>query len=238
MVLLICASLLAVPTWANEAVTRSTFDFNGRSRSYYFFAPNVDQPWPLVVLLHGRAGNGKSIARSWKGLAAKNHFIIVAPDALNPSTWDTNADPPAFLHALVYQVAATHPVDRDRIYLYGYQGGGVYALALALIDAEYFAATAANAGALRPQDYGLFSLAKRKMPIAVWVGKGDMSPRKNIATDTRNAFRSRGFPIEFNVALDHDKLGYEWSWDDVNWEAWQFLRQKQLSQPTGSPAAD
>ena len=237
IVLVICASLLATSAQAQQKVTKLSFDFSGKSRSYYCFAPDLNQRLPLVVLLHGGAGNGGSITHSWKGLAAKNNFIIVAPDALRPSTWDTVADPPAFLHAVVDQVAATHAIDRNRIYLYGYQGGGVYALALTLIDSEYFAATAANAGALRPQDYGLFSLAKRKMPVAMWVGKGDMTSRPNIATATRDAFRAHGFRVEFTVALNHDKLGYEWSWDDVNWEAWHFLRQKQLSQPAGPPAA-
>jgi len=237
IVFLVCLSLLAIPAQAKQEVTRFTLKFNGKSRSYCAFAPDRKGPLPLVVLLHGPKGNGDDIAHAWKGIAANNDFIIVAPDALDPSAWNTTSDPPAFFHAVVEQVAATHPVDKDRIYLYGYRDGAAYALALALLDSEYFAASVGNADALGPQDYdGLFALAKRKMPIGIWVGTSYKSSPENFATATRKEFETHGFPVEFHVIPVHDKMHFYAYWPDEQLLAWDFLRRTRLSQYAGTQA--
>jgi pimeloyl-ACP methyl ester carboxylesterase len=235
MTLLICMSLFAISAQAKQKVTRFTFKFNGKSRFYYAFTPDRKGPLPLVVLLHGPEGNGNDIAHAWKGLAANNHFIIVAPDALDPWAWNTTSDPPAFFHAVVERVEAMHPVDKDRMYLYGYRDGGAFALALALLDSEYFAASVANADALGPQDYeGLFTLAKRKMPVGIWVGIRYKSSPEYFATATRKEFETHGFPVEFHVIPVHDRTNPYGYWPDEQLLAWDFLRRTRLSQSGGT----
>jgi predicted peptidase len=128
-------------------------------------------------------------------------------------------------------VSAAHPIDRNRIYLYGYQGGGTYALALALIDSRYFAAAATNTGVFEPQDFGLFNFASRKMPIGIWVGRPDMSlpKRRQLIRSTRYEFHAHGYPVSFSIAANYDKPGAWPPWDDVELEAWVFLRDSSLS---------
>jgi poly(3-hydroxybutyrate) depolymerase len=48
---------LAVPALAKDSM-KSTFRFEGKQRTYYFFAPDKEGPLPLVVLLHGSGRNG------------------------------------------------------------------------------------------------------------------------------------------------------------------------------------
>ena len=172
LAVILCSLLLDAPSFAKDNL-KSTFMFEDKRRTYYFFAPDKEGPLPLVVLLHGSGANGEVIANAWKGLAAKQQFIIAAPDSYDPWAWQSDKDSPNFLRAMVEQVNARHPVDPSRIYLFGHSGGAVYALMLALVESEYFAAVAVHAGALAPELYNLFTKAKRRMPIAIWVGDND-----------------------------------------------------------------
>lgn len=79
-------------------------------------------------------------------------------------------DPPELFQAVVDQVKAIDPVDESRIYLFGHSAGAAYALFLAVMDSDRFAATAIHAGALQANPDVLFEQADRKMPIAIWLG--------------------------------------------------------------------
>lgn len=222
----------SAPVPTTEKDTKYTFEFAGRTRAYYFFIPNDRGSLPVVVLLHGSGRNGQVMVDAWKGLAAKEHFIIVAPDAYDSSVWGVKLDSPAFLHAVVEQIEARHPIDANRIYLFGHSAGAVHALVFAIIDSHYYAATAVHAGAL-PQGYEklLFSQADRRMPIAIWVGDKDPQFHVDAVTATKRLFETNGFPVELSVIPNHDHNYYAIS-DEVNSQAWEFLKKAQLE---GSP---
>jgi polyhydroxybutyrate depolymerase len=74
---------------------------------------------------------------------------------------------------VVETVASRHPINRRRVYLFGYSGGGHFALQMAVAEAEYFAGAAVYAGALRGELTNLVSLARRKIPIALYAGSED-----------------------------------------------------------------
>ena len=215
---------------SHPKATRNTFEFAGHTRTFYAFVPNNEGPLPLVLLLHGSGRNGQIMVDAWKDLAAREHFILAAPDAYDPAFWQSDFDPPEFLHAVVDQVEAKHAVDRNRIYLFGHSAGAVYALLLAILDSHSFAAAAVHAGALQPDNYRLFAYAGRRMPIAIWVGDQDLLFPVEQVTAAKKEFESNGFPIELEIIPHHDHNYYVIS-DEMNGKAWEFLKKARLRQP-------
>jgi poly(3-hydroxybutyrate) depolymerase len=224
---MVCAFFLAVPAWAQQNATTHAFDYAGKSRTYSAYVPDSEGPLPLVVLLHGSGRNGQIMVDAWKDLAAREHFIVAAPDAFDSAAWSPKNDPPAFLHAMVEQLKAQHPVDANRIYLFGHSAGAEYALILAILDSHYFAATAVHAGALQPANLKLLAYAGRRMSIAIWVGDRDLFFPLDLVTATKKQFESSGFPVELTVIPNHDHNYYAIS-DQVNAKAWEFLKNRQL----------
>lgn len=228
---LLCIAFLAlsISAFARDKVERRTFLFAGRPRTcFYLIPPQPHTPLPVVVLLHGSGNNGQQMTSTWGSLAAREQFIIVAPNALHPEMWDSDADGPAFLHAVVDEIAALHPIDPRRIYLFGHSAGAVYALGLALIDSDYFAAVAGHGGALTPDSTALFVYARRKMPIALWVGAQDDRVPVDAVNATRDAFATHGFAVRVTVI---PFAGHAWdgpSADKVARSAWEFFRSLQL----------
>lgn len=230
LALLLCSFLLAPPASAKEKIKESNFKFDGKWRTFYSFPPEKEGPLPLVVLLHGSGRNGEVMVNAWKGLASKEQFIIVAPNSYDSSSWQSDRDSPDFLRAVVEQVKATHAVDMSRIYLFGHSGGAVYALMLAIVESDYFAATAVHAGAVRPENYSLFANARRRMPIAIWVGDHDSFFPVETVKATKEAFESHGFHVELSI-LPNQTHSYEDVASDVNNRAWEFFRKTRLGPP-------
>jgi predicted esterase len=170
------------------------------------------------------------MADAWKDLAAKEHFIVAAPDAWDSAGWSTQADPPAFLHAVVEQVAAQHAIDPSRVYLFGHSAGAAFSLILALIDSEYYAAAAVHAGALMADQYNLFQYAERKMPTAIWVGDRDPNFPLDLVNATKKEFDKNGIPLALSIIPNHDHNYYVIS-DEVNRKAWEFLKKSHLEAP-------
>jgi predicted esterase len=220
----------AVSSPSKEMATRNTFDFAGSARTYYTFVPKDEGPMPLVMLLHGSGRNGQVMVDAWAALAAREHFIVAAPDAYDSAFWQIKMDPPEFLHAVVNQVAVKHAVDQNRIYLFGHSAGAEYALLLAILDSHYFAAISLHAGALMTDYSKLFAYAGRKIPIAIWVGDQDLLFPVEQVKATQKLFETNGFPIELNVIPHHDHNYYVIS-DEVNDKAWEFLKKAQLHPP-------
>ncbi len=221
-----------------DKVQRYTFTFNGQLRTYFCLIPSdaaspATDPLPVVLLLHGSGNNGQQMTRAWSDLASRERFIIVAPNSLNPAIWDSDADGPAFLHAVVAQAAARHPIDPRRIYLFGHSGGAVYALGIALIDAEYFVAVGGHAGALTPENAALFPYARRKMPVALWVGDQDDRVPVDRVNATRDAFAAHGFSVRLTVVPSAGHAYDGFVADKVSRAAWDFFRQYQL--PAAAP---
>jgi poly(3-hydroxybutyrate) depolymerase len=229
---LFCA-LLLTSTAFSKSQMKSTFNFEGKVRTYYCFIPDQEGPLPLVVLLHGSQRNGLVMADAWKGLAAKQHFIIAAQDSYDPSRWDSDNDSPGFLRAMIDQVNAGHPVDASRIYLFGHSGGAVYALALALMESEVYAAVGVHAGALPSQNVNLLARAERKSPIAIWVGDRDPFFPADLVKQTKTEFESTGFHVQLTV-LPNQGHSYEDVSDRVNREAWAFFQRATSSAATPS----
>ncbi len=226
-----CLLAFANHAGAKDKGNRLQFEFEGHLRTVYFYAPSDSGAMPVVVLLHGSRRDGTEMLNAWKGLASSEHFLLVAPDSLNTAEWDSKYDPPGFLHAAVDGVKAVHAIDPGRVYLFGHSGGAVYALALALIDSEYYAAAGVHAGALPAGSDHLFTYAGREIPIGLWVGDQDPSFPVDHVRATKDLFEAHGFHVQLTIVPKHGH-DYSEASDRVDRQAWQFFAQ---SHPT--PAA-
>jgi predicted peptidase len=100
-------------------------------------------PWPLILYLHGGSGRGDDISQMKKsGLAEKVEAdpsfpcIVVSPQCRPGEIWTDVAA----LGAVLDDVARTHRVDPDRVYVTGHSMGGRGALYAAYKMSNRFAA--------------------------------------------------------------------------------------------------
>jgi poly(3-hydroxybutyrate) depolymerase len=224
---LVLLVLLLAPARADESVSKQSLSFDGHDRTYYLYIPDVaaQAPRPLLVLLHGSGGNGLFMLQRWKDVAARENIVLLAPDSLHTDVgWDIHHDGPDYVHALIASVAATHIIDFHRLYLFGQSGGAVYALNLAMLESEYFAAAAYHAGGWRkPAEYHFADYAKRKIPIAMYVGDRDEYFSVESVQATENILRQRGFPAELHL-LPGRVHAYSDVPADFHDTAWNFLK--------------
>jgi len=231
-ILLLLAILVPSQTAAaSDKIVKDSFTSQNKKRSFYLFAPDSIKsgtPAPLIVLLHGSGHNGLSLVDKWKDIAAKEAIIIVGPDSMDPSRWASPVDGPDFLRDLVESIKSKYTIDPRRVYLFGHSGGAIFALYMSLFESQYFAATVVHAGALHQRDPAI-SLAKRKTPIAIFVGTRDpLFPLEDVR-GTRDDLNKQGFAVELTEVPGHDHNYYGVA-PKINQSAWEFLKKHQLNE--------
>jgi poly(3-hydroxybutyrate) depolymerase len=231
--------LAALPASAKtkDKPEHGSFTFNGQKRDYSYQIPSAadpNKPLPAVVLLHEQGGWASDIIGAWKGFASQQGFIIIAPESLHNTLWDSQVDGPPYLHAVVDEVAKIHPIDYSRVYLFGVTSGGVYATALGIYDAGYWAATAVHAAIMDPSNYSLFAHAPRKEPFEDWVGDQDADHDLRMMANEHDAFVKAGFPFELKI-IPNSSGTYNNVVDQVNEGSWKFFTKYHLD--TAAPAA-
>jgi poly(3-hydroxybutyrate) depolymerase len=205
---------------------KETLTFGPESRSYFVFTPSgLSGPAPLLLLLHGSGQDGKSLIDLWQELAQREGIILVAPDSSDPAEWDYRKDSPDLLHAVITEVESKHAVDPRRVYLFGDSAGAVYALYLAIVESEYFAATATRDGSLPASNFKLIDSSERKVPISIWASADDTPFPLPQVRATRDAFSARGFPVELHEISRRDQ---NYDAIQINEAAWQFLATNKL----------
>ena len=240
-----CALLLSL-VCAGSALARDkdkvdhiNFQFNGHQRTYSVMIPSAAAPTaPLaaVVLLHAQGGWASDVMSLWHSYASHAGFIVIAPESLSNTLWDSKVDGPDFLHAVVSDVNTKHPIDPHRVYLFGETSGGVYALAVGLFDAQSWGGTCVHAAVLDPSNYGLFQHAAWKEPFQEWVGDNDADAPIHMMTNERDAFKAAGFPFDLRVIPNSD-AAYGNVYDEVNEACWKFFQQHQIPDNVVTPFA-
>ena len=231
--ILLLFTLLIAPhayTVSSEEIVKELITSQGKKRAYYLFVPeklNAATPAPLIVLLHGSGRNGLSLVEKWKDLAKKEKVILVGPDSLDSRGWRIPEDGPDFLQELIEALKAKYPINARRVYLFGHSAGAIQSLNLSLLESEYFAATAIHAGALNTEAYPLIERAKRKIPIAIFVGTNDALFPLSVVRATRDALNTRGFSSELTEIKGHTHWYYD-SAPEINRSAWDFLKKYEL----------
>ena len=226
------AMLLLSSSFAAEKVVKETITSQGKKRAYYLFVPDsvgASKPAPLVVLLHGSGRDGMSLVERWQDLASKEAFILVGPNSLDSALWRIPEDGPDFLHELVAMLAAKLPINTRRVYLFGHSAGAGQALYLSLFESEFFAATAIHAGALHKDAHPTIARARRKIPIAIFVGTNDELFPLPAVRATRDALNARGFSVELTEIKGHTHRYYDRA-AEINRDAWSFLKKHELSE--------
>jgi len=227
---LILLLLTICPVLAKDDITKELITSNGKTRAYYLYIPSTLKPGstaPLIVTLHGSNRTGVTLVEKWKDLAKKEGIILAGPDATDLRGWASPQDGPDFLRDLVEELKTKYPINTKRVYLFGHSAGASFALQIALMESQYFAATAIHAGALTKDDMELIGLAKRKIPISIQVGDSDEFFPLKIVRETRDALKTAGLPIELTEIPNHD----HWYYDQAakfNQTAWEFLKKVEL----------
>jgi polyhydroxybutyrate depolymerase len=166
----VAAVLLSTSAAAREAPKNLLRDqqliVDGVARTYDLYVPSDlgTKPRPLVLLLHGHIGdadvmtgeNGKKAPyKVWLRIADREKLIVLIPDGEFGSdkkrgwndcradaTTNPTTDDVTFLNKLIDVVAASHPVDRTRLYVTGTSNGGNMTYRLAAESPIRFAAHA------------------------------------------------------------------------------------------------
>jgi poly(3-hydroxybutyrate) depolymerase len=232
-VFLTAIALLAAAAAAGESgrTTEEKISWKGRERTYFLHLPPgtaLDQKLPLVLTLHGSGQNPESLVSKWKDLGDKEKIIVVGPAATDPARWNVPADGPLFLHDLVEAVKARYSIDGRRVYLFGHSAGAVFALELAALESEYFAAAAVHAGAIMPAYVTILDYAARKIPFLIFIGTRDAFFPLDLVRATRDALKARGFPVDY-VEMPGHTHDYRDVAKEINQKAWDFFSKNALA---------
>lgn len=175
---------------------------------------------PLVIVLHGAAGDARSTAdmTGFSPLADEAGFIVAYPEGtsmgIDPlrQTWNAgfccgsavrnHVDDLAFLNALIDRLAADHPVDPHRIYLTGLSNGAMLAYRYAAKYPDRIAAIAPVAGTIggtAGTGQPPISIDRPDRPVPVLIIHGMMDGyvlyRGGVSPNV-------GTPGRFNVSVD------------------------------------
>lgn len=211
-------------------IVKSSLTSERKPRTYWAFAPpagSTEEKLPLIVALHGSGRNGEPILQKWKDLAEKERIVLAGPDSSDPAHWGSPTDGPAFLRDVVEDVKSRYGIDAKRVYLFGHSARAGFALEMAALESEYFAAVAIHAGALHDQYFSLLDYAKRKTPYAIWIGTRDAFFPLDQVRATRDALKARGFTVEYTELSGHTH-DYYGSAREINKAVWDFLKNKRL----------
>jgi poly(3-hydroxybutyrate) depolymerase len=145
-----------------------------------------------------------SLVKKWTKLAKKERIILLGPDAAEPEVWTSQLDGPGFLRAVIEHAGQKAPIDHRRIYIFGHSAGACWALYLAMVEPEYYAAIAVHAGMLSPSNFAFLENVRRKTPISLQVGTRDKFFPLHGVRATRDEFEKNGFTVELTEIRNHD----------------------------------
>ena len=217
---------------ANPNIEKQTFISNDKKRTFYLFVPDslaAAELVPLLLVFHGSGRNGLSLVEKWKDLATKERFIVAGLDSRDSSHWSMSADSPAVVRDLVVLLESKYPINSRRVYLFGHSAGAVFAIDLAMVESEYFVASAVHAGSWRDrEEFEMLKSARRKIPLAIWVGNRDPFFSTESVRATAAALTSNGFVVEVTEIPGHDHWYYDLA-PKINEAAWEFLKRYELT---------
>jgi predicted esterase len=221
-------AMLSMPACQASDIRSQTVRCDGTDYQYLLFSPASDQSLPAILLLHGAGDHPPNFIDAWKSFAAHKHIVLIAPEL--PRTFSFEALAPAMFKCVVEDAKLKTPIDPRGVYVFGHSMGGYLAYDAAMFDSEYFAAVAVHAMGIAPEYASIVDRAKRKTPIAIYIGDRDQLIPLTRVQRTRDLLKKAGFPVHYVELHDHDHNYYDLA-DQINTDAWKFLSQYQLPTP-------
>jgi polyhydroxybutyrate depolymerase len=135
----------------NGSNLRESFVHNDLKRTFHIHVPSgydKSVQAPLVIALHGKGGNGKSMIlitrKGFNKLSDKDRFIVVYPDGIELNWNDgrideeskdrahtENIDDVGFISALIDSMISNYNIDPKRVYITGISNGAIMSYRLA-----------------------------------------------------------------------------------------------------------
>jgi len=229
---LIPAAILftALQVESSEEISEQNLTSQGKKHNYYLFVPDTAKaPAPLLIIFRDFAHNAFSMVQKWIDIAFREGIILAGPEVLNSSRgWRIPEDGPEFIFNLAEELKAKYPIDPRRIYLFGNSGGANFALTMSMLESQYFAATAIHAGAWQSSQFSLTDSAKRKIPIAIFVGERDQGFLASVIA-TSEQLKQKGFDVELTTRPGYNYLYFDQA-GHLNEQIWNFLKGYELSE--------
>jgi polyhydroxybutyrate depolymerase len=229
--MVIALSLASLSATAGVLIETRALTVAGKPRTYFVYQPAAEGARtlrPLLLLLHGSQSSGRELLNEWIEVADHVGVILLAPNATTPVGWRIREDGPDYLHAVIDDFATRSTFDRRRLYLFGISGGAVHALTIGSLESGYFAAVAIWAGAWRDQrSYLALAHARRKIPIALFIGDQDEFFPIDAVQETVAAFRKANHPVQLTI-LPGQRHSYHHVASRLNPAVWEFLQASEL----------
>ena len=194
----------------NEAGSRGGFSLY--VPEYY----TPDRAWPLVMALHGGAGNGRGFLWSWLRDARSHGAILAAPTATadevntkttsnTKNTWalmGDDTDTPN-LARILDSVRGRWNIDPDRLLLTGMSDGGTFCYVTGLDNSSPFTHLAPVASTFHPLMAEMADAERmRGLPIYLVHGQLDWMFPVQVARQTQKALSAAGCDVSYREIED------------------------------------
>ena len=217
--------LLLISVAAASDVSSRTTRCGGIDQAYLYFSPDPKHPLPVVMLLHGAGDRAENMVQAWKNLAEKQNIVLLAPELPRDPKFEDAA--PEVFRCVVEDAKGVVGIDAQRVYLFGNSMGGYLAYDGAMFESHYFAGVAVHAMRIADDYRWIVARAKRKTPIAIYIGDHDQFFSQDSVRATRDLLAKAGFPVHY-VELSHHDHNYYVRADEINADAWEFLKEKRI----------
>ena len=197
--------------------------------------PSGAEPVPLLVLLHGDGESAGSIFDLWESAAAKRHVAVLAlacpaSEGCSPNSWwQWNGDA-AWLTRQVDELAKQRPIDRQRVWLVGWSGGGSYAGMHTLELEKSFAALVIHGGGVPPATRDCASTR-----AAVYFLVSPSNPLHHLAVRLRQYYDACGHDVTWQPVKTPDHEGERRALTQYREAILDWLAAKHLPDPPAPP---
>ena len=224
---------LAATAAAAPKIEKRTLVSRDKERTYYLFVPpgvTAEQPAPLIVMLHGSGRNGKPLVdrvdrtsprrRASSSPARTRRTRCTGPRRRTGRSCSTTSSK---------TIAAKHPIDPRRVYLFGHSAGAVFALQMACLESEYFAAAAVHAGAVDPRTTRSSTSPRARSRSRSSSARRTRSSRCTSVRATAEALKARGFPVTLTEMPGHTH-DYSSKSKEINAQIWELFSRTAASE--------
>lgn len=165
---------------------------------------SADRAWPVVMALHGGAGNGRSFLWTWLRAARSFGAILAAPTAVG-DTWALHGPDVDFpnLERILGEISARWNVDADHLLLTGMSDGGTFAYLSGLQAPSSFTHLAPNSAAFHPFMVELADPERLKgLPIHIVHGALDWMFDVALAREAEAMLAAAGARVAYREITD------------------------------------